>query len=449
MSPRTGRAHRRAGLTALVIALAGSLLGIPWLLGGHAERAHQGLHDELLRTLPPGAVLEDQYQRGWFRSQAHLAVELQSPTGSRAPAHLRIDSEIEQGPLHWLSSGWPPALARVRSQVELSDPSFALPPLQVITDLGAQGQGIARLRLPAGAGPIAGGAYQLSRGELRGDLWFEPSAGALSLSLDVPELELRDQAGPVSRLQDLRLTWVVRPATPRPIASGDQARAGEPRVREAPRYPLAGPMDLRLDLSAETLSLGQETYRGAQIGVAADRIDGSTLSDLASALGFLSAGASPPAVRRLMAAALLAKLLPRLTATEPRVSIHSARVDTPDGTLELRLHLGFDGGAVGGGSARQGVGRAGGWMLAFRADGAIAVPEPLARRWLAARGDRGTQGSGGQFPPGTPALQTWLDEGWVSLQDGRVTSSFQLAAGLLTVNGKTIPLLALPSAGPW
>lgn len=462
MSPSAGRGRWGLGLYGLAVALAAALLGLPWVLGGSAQRAQQGLHDELLRTLPPGAILEDQYQRGWFRSRSGLELEIQPATGSRDSARLRIDSLIEQGPLHWLSSGWPPALARVRSEVRLSDPSIPLPPLQVVTDLNARGQGLARFSLPSGPGAGAQGPYRLRHGELRGSLQFEPPPGALSLRLDLSELELGDTGGSPVQLQGLALSGEVRPAAwprtedrggsppgPAQVRPVDRGSGVAPWAGDTAGYPLAGPLDLDLDLSLRTLSVGQVAYQRARVIAAAERLDTSTLGELGQALGLLSPGVGPPTLRRLMGAALLAQLLPRLATTEPQINVHSARVETPDGPLEAHLNLGLDGGDPSGTSPRAGRGGIGNWMRTLRADGEISVPEPLARRWLDARAGPGTQGSGGRTPPRAQTLQAWLDEGWVSLRGGQVTSAFRFADGLLTVNGKTVPLLALPTVGPW
>jgi hypothetical protein len=62
------------------------------------------------------------------------------------------------------------------------------------------------------------------------------------------------------------------------------------------------------------------------------------------------------------------------------------------------------------------------------------LPQAIALEWLA-RADTAV--------PPAPAerLQTWIDGGWVSARDGRVTSTVRLADGQLSVNGKPVPLL--------
>jgi hypothetical protein len=410
-------------------------------------------------------VVTERYDRGWFRSRATTELALATGTSaSAAPLRIRLDSQVDQGPLHWLNSGLPPVLARVQSRIELVDPPVALPPLQIVTDLGLDGSSLSRLRLAAVDRPGVNAAYRLRTGELSGTLRVEPASGALDLDLDLPLAELAAPTGSVARLEELSLRSGLR-AGPRTGLAGVDSGSGSPRsesgqpgAEEAARgingltpEPFqrahADRLGVRLGLAAESLSLGSQTYRQPRLGFTGEGLDGAAIADLMAAVQVLSSGAAPQALRGLVGAALLAELLPRLAAGQPRILIDPVRVESPEGPLSARLSLEIDPGSHNPQVTGASPAATSAWIGALRAEGEIELPEPLARRWLMPPGlDASPRpGEATTLPPS--ALQAWLEGGWVSLREGRVTSALRLADGLLTINGKTFPLLGLPSAG--
>ena len=470
MTAAAARGPRITPLALLAAGLALLLVGLPWGLGGSAQRAYQGLTGELLSTLPPGSVVAEHYDRGWFRS--HATTELALATGASAsagPVRIRLDSQVDQGPVHWLNSGLPPVLARVQSRIELVDAPIGLPPLRIVTDLGLDGNSLSSLHLPAVDRPGVNAAYRLRTGELTGTLRFEPRTGALDLDLVLPMAELAAPRGPVARLEDLRLTSELGAGLGAGLGTaldGGDAGSGSPRsesghsgadapargsdglTREPSQRTRADRLGVRLGLAAESLSLGSQTYRQPRLGFTGEGLDWAAIADLTAAVQVLSSGAGPPPMRGLVGAALLAQLLPRLAAGQPRIRIDPVRVDSPEGPLSVRLSLEIDPGRHNPLDTRASPAAASTWIGALKAEGEIELPEPLARRWLRPRGPESVPrpGDAATVPPS--ALQAWLDGGWVSVREGRVTSAFRLAEGLLTINGKTFPLLGLPSAGP-
>lgn len=454
-SPMVPLAALAAGLTLLLTVP-------PWILGGSAHRAYQGLVGDLLAALPPGSVVTEQYGRGWFRSRASTELVIQPGTHSPGPLRVRIDSRIDQGPLHWLHSGLPPALARVESRVDLLDQQV-VPPLLVVTDLGLDGGTSSRLRLPAIDQPGIHEAYRLRSGALTGSLRLAPGSGGLELDLDLPLAELAGLQGTIARVEALRLTSRLRsqPADPESgsgraligsaiesaQADGPLPGAGAPGG-EPLQYPRDTRLDLRLNITATALSLDGESLREPRLGVIAEGLDGAAIVELTTGLQALYSGEAPQAVRRLLGAALLAQWLPRLAAGQPRILIDPARVDTTEGPLTVRLSLAMEPA----GSGPDPSGPQGGtsptdpraWISALRAEGEIELPEALARRWLTPQGPDSGPKPGELGTPRSATLQSWLDGGWVSQREGRITSAFRLADGLLSVNGKTVPLLGLP-----
>jgi uncharacterized protein YdgA (DUF945 family) len=452
-------------LIGLVVGLALLLTGLPWVLGGYAQQAYEDQMAELLAALPPGSVLTEHYERGWFRSRAELDLALDHRFDSLngVPLRLHIESLIEQGPLHWFHSGLPPSLARIRSRIRPEGNPGTLPPFLVTTDLKIDGGTQSRFHLSGGEIQGAHAAYRLRHGALTGSVGFERTDHRLTLDLDVQTLALTAPASAVATLTGLHLTAELRSAPQRDkggsAESNEQTKAdpsgavpgrlsggGGATGPEASRYPMPGPVDLHLDLSVEDLTLGDEPYRNIQLGLAGERVDAAAIGDLATTLQTLSSRTLPRAMRNLMTAALLARVLPRITAAEPRIAINPVRMDTPEGPLTGRFELLVEPrDDTAGTTGRRDSTKVGAWVAALRADGEIDMPESLARRWLAGTGLGGSPapGAGAQAPS---PLDAWLGDGWISLRDGRVASAIHLADGLLTVNGKTLPLLSLGGA---
>ncbi|MGE5154990.1 MAG: DUF945 family protein, partial [Bdellovibrio bacteriovorus] len=273
------------------------------------------------------------------------------------------------------------------------------------------------------------------------------------LDLALPEAELEGHQRSLARVLDLRLTASLRQSPAGDTRVGLGPLTGSPGAVESTpgtlgsdpgpaQRPSDGRLDLHLGFSAEALTLDGQTYRQPRLGLTTTDLDRTVLGDLKSVLQVLSPGGAPLAMRQMIGAALLGQLLPRLAAGHPRILVDPARVDTPEGPVTARLSLEIE--PLDQGIQSRGARRAdaSGLIRALRAEGEIDLPEPLARRWLAPP-------SAGPGRPGSApssGLQGWLDDGLVSLREGRVTSTFRLADGLFTVNGRTFPLLDSPSA---
>jgi uncharacterized protein YdgA (DUF945 family) len=232
-----------------------------------------------------------------------------------------------------------------------------------------------------------------------------------------------------------------------PRESGTQIEGLNLSLAQTPRDER---LDLRLELGADTLGVGGRSYRDARLGLTAEGLDGEALSELIQGLKALTSGAVSPAMRGLIGAALMARLLPQLAQAGPRISVDPLRVDTPEGPASARLSLGLAGSPPAGPQTDDPFATPNAWITALSGDGELELPEAIALEWLGRVGPEPVAGSGpaGQDPAhaARARLAPWVDSGWVSERDGRIASVFRLADGLLTVNGKTVPLLRGPAA---
>jgi hypothetical protein len=459
-------------LSALAVGLVVILLGasLPLVLGTQAQRAYQNLLRAAGEALPGATVIFSRYDRGWFRSTANTEWALAASGTQR----LRLDSRIDQGPFTWFSRAGFPVLARVQTRAEWIGTAVQLPPLLVTTNISTDGSAVGRLLVPATDRPRRDDIHWLRNTDLTGTVHFSPAAPTVLVEIDLPAVALITPTGPLAQVTDARLRSDLRGWTgglytgttrltigaARLGGSGTEptqasSTATEPRRQPLPTglpgTPPAAPagaalhglvidltqtpsdrnLDVQLQAQADDLQLRGQNYRTAQVGISARSLDGASLIDVIEAIQTLSSDTRTPALRGLVGLTLVTRLLPRLLAAGPRLDLDPVRLDTPDGPVNLHLRVAAP--AAGDGSANRGS-NALTWLTAITAEGAVSLPESVARDWL------GPADQEHRGPAGQP-LDRWLDEGWVAARDGQVSSTVRLADGVLVVNGRILPLL--------
>lgn len=442
-------ARRTLSALALTLVLIGT--AIPLALGGLAQRTYQDLLGATLDALPTGWVILEHYDRGWFSSSASTELALQPPAGGPPGAALqriRIDSRIEQGPRAWFSGPGFPVLAQVQTRVEWADSPVRLPALLMTTNLATDGGAQARLQVPALDQPGQTDGYRLRSSDLSGTVRVRPELREISIDLHLPGMELVAPAGPLASLTNARLKadlkgWIGDLYTGNARLELGSARLGgtpgpnpdatllEGVAMHWEQAPSGKTLDLRLDVLAESLRLGTRDYRTAAVGLSAQSLDGRALADIAGALRALTSDTYSQALRGMVGLTLLTRVLPRLLAAGPRLSLDPFTLTTPDGPIAAQLSLTAPPQP---GAASSPYRDPATWISALAGEGKLELPEPIARDWL----DRA---SGTARPTPRERLRTWIDSGWVAADQGRVSSRFQLADGQLTVNGRPVSLL--------
>jgi len=470
---RIGHLALSALAAGLVLILIGA--GLPLVLGTQAQRAYQELLGAAGEVLPGATVVFSRYDRGWLRSTANTEWALAASGTQR----LRLDSRIEQGPTTWFSREGFPVIARVQTRAEWIGTAVQLPPLLVTTHLSTDGSAVGRLLVPATDQPRRDDSPWLRNTDLTGTVHFSPATPTVLIELDLPAAALVTPTGPLAQLTDARLRsdlrgWIGGLYTGTTRLTVGAARFGgtgaapanasstatEPRRERRPtgspdrpptapagaalhglaidltQTPSDRTLDIQLQARVDDLQLRGQDYRAAQVGISARSLEGESLIDLIEAIQALSSNTRTPALRGLVGLTLVTRLLPRFLATGPRFDLDPVRLDTPEGPVNLHLRVAAP--AAGNGSVNRGS-NAVTWLTAITADGAVTLPESVARDWLGPA-DQEHRG------PTEQRLDRWLEEGWVSARDGQVNSTVRLADGVLIVNGRVLPLLG-PTGG--
>jgi hypothetical protein len=465
--------RRLLGGAILTVALLLGLILVlgPFALGHLARIGYDRLLADLVSGSPDATILESSYRRGWFASGAAFEILIPADPGSAAPSsptRIRLDSRIEQGPGIWLASRFPPVLARVHTRVELQGLPVALPALPVTIDLQLDGSGLVRLDVPPGETAATADVLGLRHAAIDGELRIGSSRQSVSARLALAEVALLSPTGLLARVSDLRLES-ERPDLTSGAGRLDVAGVELAGVEEAPAAPQGlridglsatlsgnireGLLDLRLLVSTRASATARDAFGPSQIGLSGERLSMAALEDLAEGLRALGSGQ----VAREMQGLVTAGLVPRFVESAARIAVEPIRIETADGPAVGRLDLRLEPGAD---TPNWLTADAGDWLSLLRADGELELPEAVALDWLGrsikeGAGDETLSASSPAFEPvgAQPAtvvqavpsearalLEGWISDGWVSRRDDRLASALRLGDGLLTINGKTVPL---------
>jgi uncharacterized protein YdgA (DUF945 family) len=446
---------------ALIAAPALVVVVGPYWLGERAEMAYRTTLAEIQGQPQVMQVLHEDYRRGWFSSKASL--ELVPGTADQGTdLRLRIASDVAHGPRSLGGLTWPPALAEVRSRLALEHRDFRLEGMEVDTRLAWDGGGVAQLRLPPMELHATGEAPGLRSAAATGTVRFEPG-GSSTGRLDLPSLELVEADG--AALLALRGIQAQHSTTPwlpgilvgtgkLTVSEAYGSGATEPLVAEDLVFgfeaqPEDGLLGVRISYGAGVLSLGDADYGPSLVEFRASRLDGAALSALQQDLGDLNEQGLPEAMAGIAAAGVLMKRLPALVAADPQLALDRLEVATPQGPIQGRLAIGIQG--LTGTDLMLGA-----WLERLVADGELNLPRAIAVtlltqaqretlvETLAAEGLAEADLTQDEEQALESVAATQLDAlvqgGWVKDEGGRLTSVLRLADGVLSINGKPLPL---------
>jgi hypothetical protein len=455
---------KRLLLAAVAVVLA-LVLVLPWLLGGQAR----GGYESILAELPArGLRLTDaRYERGWLSSNAVADLVAETAPGAPGAVRLRVASRLSHGPWSPDAPRIAPAAAIVETRIELRLPGLEPPPLLLTTVMGLDGSGETRARLPAVDRPAGAGLAGIRSAEGRGELRFAPGLASFEGHMQIPALEIDGESGPELRLQGLRAEGAGRrwleglfvghaglgidalevTGVPGAIrARGLAAETlGEPREGKL--------LDLRGELRLDAVEVEGTGYGPLLLGLGLTGMPAETVAALQHAG---RTGDSGPAA--VQAAAVLADQLPALLEADPRLALERLELQTPEGAVETRLWVGTRR------LTREALTLPGAWLAHLEGAATLAVPRSLLLDLLAGWERSRTlaelrrlEPDLAEVPPerepeiaaaAALRLAGLVRDGWAAEEGGRVQTSARLADGLLTVNGKTLPIAGAGIAAP-
>jgi uncharacterized protein YdgA (DUF945 family) len=442
---------KRIVLTCLVLLLVAAL-ALPWWIGRDTEARYRALVAAASDGPTPFRLRLEEFERGWFTSEARVTVRAATPrAGALLDAlgpgngNLVLIDRIAHGPLPVPGSksglAWRPALAAVDGRLRQPGPEDRATLGRFSYRIGFDGGATLTFAAPGG------GTADGSPGRVLDwrDLGFEASVparyGPVTLSMTAAELAVGQPQG---RLVLEDLAWKldgVLPGEGLPEATSElSARSatletanGERQLGSASELLLRGAFEARDDqahgnLEGRLQRMGspRESYGPGRFRLAVGDLDAKSLSRLLQSLSRIKArGLQGRAGAMAMAGALLAET-PSLLAHGPALELENLELETPDGPLTARGRLDL--------ASTKPVVLRNPYLLqrAVRGEFALDVPAAAARHAALIHLRRN-----GLLDEQSP--KSWLAEqvsrGRLTRRDGDFHASIRLAKGRVSVNG--------------
>jgi len=213
-----------------------------------------------------------------------------------------------------------------------------------------------------------------------------------------------------------------------------------------------GRVDLGASLAVDQLSVNHADFAPSRLRLDLTGVDAHALRALRDGMRAYNARELPESVRGLAFGALLAQSLPGLLSGGPRIALRDMDLTTPQGSVSGQAWLQF--------AATEtdvfDLARPSRWLKGLSGEARIAAPQALVLQLLVDDQQRRVRDElrhrGESADPLPPRLETEVEQaaqaslaalirdGWLVADHGRLSAAVLIGDGLLTVNGKTIPI---------
>lgn len=459
-------------LFLLIVALS---VAAPGLLGMQAEERYDAVVAQLRAA--GYRVVDDTYARGWFRSDARLQLEVPLPEGRAAgsePPRVLVKTRAVHGPFLG-DVAQPFGLARLDSEIWLDSEPLVVGEdgAPVRTFVGFLGSATTLVEVPARQVAFAGGTLETAA--VTGEFRFGGGDRIVVGWLSLPSVRAQGPDGAIGELGGLEVRANVRrDAGGLPL--GDWRFALERMAfdvpAEAKAFTLAGleisgsselrdgAIDFAADYRLASLTAEGQTYGPFDLRLAVRRLAVEALARIQAAGDeAAAAGATVEERSEALGVALLANA-DALLAKDPSVALERLSLTLPEGQVDASLELQAVGLKVAELRTAEVV------LQRVQGKAALRLPEATldallrqqGRHQLAALAEEhadAEQPSAEEVEEVARQYAAQQIEALVTQQilvrDGSaITLAAELRNGLLTVNGKTIPLAAFlqPPAAP-
>ncbi len=439
----------------------------PGLIGFMAQNQYQ----EIIIGLQQAGVDVNRtdYKRGWFGSQAETEFKLNLPRDLGVDSFtFSMHSDIVHGPL---SPDGGLALASIGTYFKINgNPMFPEEDNKVLnTRIGLGGSGKTLIDFPALKLSGKPGEPEIQFSGADGELLFDTSFTDFGIKLNVPAFWVGGGEG-----QSLKITGVAIGSESNSDHSVLRLGNGKLAVKKIdfanPKSGVNIAID-DIDLFGDTKAEGENitfvgnyslnsivvngvNYGPAQIGLDFGNIHAAAASRLKSEIQEIRRVNLNPQEQRMAIISLLVEVAPDLLKANPKLDVRRFYVRTPDGDVNGNLSIATDGMVV------KDIGNIQAVLNKLKADASFRLPEELLRKMLGRQASqsirqhfemRKQMGEEIDMPTdeeitalGQDMVQKRLEDLLqqdVLIRDGEyITSSAKLTGGLLSVNGKTIPL---------
>ena len=450
----------------------GVLLVIPGIVGFKVQEQYQGMLD---RTAQAGfEILEQEYRRGWFSSEARseLRIQVRASIDAAEPLELilTLENRLNHGPL----TAQGPALAEIETDL-LLDGQRLFPenyPAVIATRILLDGSGSTVVEMPAMDLTENDERPAVRFGGLSGVVNFDANIKNISVGMKMPSLDVIEDDLHLIKLGEASMesrSWLG--ASGLTLGSGS-LKLHELSIQDASSGEQVSMQGLGLVVdsseqdgqvagfatySLDGLEVRDKEYGPGVLKVELVRLSAPVLLELQRSIEDMQDQQMTEAQRGMAMMGVLMGSASEFLANDPGMLIDPLRFSTPDGELSARFSVNADG------LRWEHVGNPQIWITKLDASLSLRIPEKLlsnllenqARTRLMNEIEALTEELGEQPLVEQEQLNSmvdaevqgqmelWLGQGLLKRDREDLITEAQLADGLLTVNGQPVPLPGL------
>lgn len=454
----------------LVVVLLAMLILLPYMMGFEIRSRYRGL---LSQFEDMGyQLVSHEYDQGFFEAQARseLAIPVYSPQGESSEFKFKIVSDIIHGP--YTLSGWLGDLTRFKSSFYQNDkPVFpADMNSQIETVIAFSGDGKTVVNLPALDKTLEiDNNLFLDFSGLQGQIDFNVVEGKIVIVADTDGLKLYSPGQGLLQIGKVK----VKSDSSRGIADlmlgngvfdierfsmKDSQRDFQVNVENiiasADTYAEGSNVNLKANYKVGSILVNEERYGPVIFEMEFTSISAEAMARLQQSIQEMQQNQLPPEQQGMAVMGTLMSIMPAILEQNPGMEFKRIEVNTPQGAIKASLSIKADSVSITDIAASDKL------FQKLLGDARMQVPETLVRQMLenvTRQQIMAGLASGEQVieMPDPEEIQTLVDQqvtaqldgligqGFLERNNGNLVAVASLKSGLLSVNGKMIPLPAM------
>ncbi len=454
---------------ALFVVLGVALLVAPGVIGFQVEHYYQGLIQQFSRG---GAeVVSQEYRREWFGAESRTGFLLRIPAGAdrsqTETVRFSLVSQIVHGPL--TADGL--RLADIQSDIQVEGESPLPAEYQAVirTVIDIDGQGRTRIDLPAMEISASDQHPAIRFSGMDGEIRFDGDFEKVETDFALPTLRLSQGDGQLLEIEGLRFNSRFSKDSSGLTLGGGRFEIERFGLQESESDTRLELRQLAIEAESgaqgtvvaanvryrlEALQLDDTVYGPAEVRLGVGNLPPAVLLELQQSIEQINARQLADEQKGIELLNVLMASAPALLKSDPRVTIDKLSVQTPDGLVEGQLSVQSVGLEL------QEIGNTSAMLNKLVADAALRMPKRLFMLLLRQKLEadllrqfeqRRLINPASELPDAEQlnAMVSTLADRQLELLLGQellveegdsLATQAKLSGGLLSVNGKTIPL---------
>lgn len=451
----------------LLLVLVVALLVAPGLIGFKVQSRHQ----QIITAMQQNGfeVVSDNYQRGWFGAKAKTEFKLALPSGAKGKSlPFTMLSDIVHGPL---SPDGGLALASMGTSFQVDGKALFPEDENTVlhSSVGLNGDGKTTVTIPALKLAGKPGRPEIQFSGADGVLLFDAGMTHASVDLKMPGLWVGGEKGESLQFTDVTLNSDTKSGLLGMFLGGgkfnvkqiDFKNPGKDFALKIDAITISGDTseqggNLLFDVNyaVEAVTVNSAVYGPAQLDLSLDNIPAEVAASLQKQLSKMRALKLTKEQESMAVMSMVVGAAPDILKADPKLTVKRLFVKTPDGDIDGNLSVAANGLQWSEIANMQAV------LKKIEADAAISLPEKLFRTVMGMQAKLALMRQieqrkkmGHEIAEPSPEELDKLSKEMVDQQlafilqqelakrDGtNISTNAKLGGGLLSVNGKTIPL---------